>query len=163
MPIWIRASAFLIIAPGTIAGWLPWYIAGRKGLPSGDVRLSQWAGLLLIAAGWLVLLQCFRDFARSGGGTPAPYDPPIALVTSGLYRFTRNPMYVGVVSAVVGQAAWFLSWPVLAYAIGVAVAFHLRVLIYEEPRLAASFGGEFVAYCARVPRWVLPRAASRVT
>lgn len=163
MPIWIRALLFLIIAPGTLAGWLPVYIAGGSLRPTGDLRPRQWAGLVLVAAGWSVLLWCFRDFARKGRGTPAPYDPPRALVVAGLYRFTRNPIYVGIDTAVIGQAVWFASWPVLFYAIGIAVAFHLRVLLYEEPVLTASFGDAYAAYRARVPRWIPRLTAARPT
>jgi protein-S-isoprenylcysteine O-methyltransferase Ste14 len=154
MPIWIRALLFLIIAPGTLAGLIPWYIAGGNLRPTGDIPPIQWLGLILLVAGWAVLLWCARDFAYKGRGTPAPYDPPRALVTSGLYEFTRNPMYVGVVTAIIGQAVWFWSWQVLAYAVIVAVGFHLRVLLYEEPVLTRSFGDDYVTYCARVPRWI---------
>lgn len=89
------------------------------------------------------------------------YDPPRALVTDGLYRFVRNPMYVGVLLAVLGLALWWWSRSVLIYAVGVAIAFHLRVLIYEEPRLTQSFASDFAQYRARVPRW-LPRWLPRL-
>jgi protein-S-isoprenylcysteine O-methyltransferase Ste14 len=157
MPVWVRAAAFLLAVPGTIAGWLPWYIAGSPPLWSGDERTGvRWLGAAIAAVGTAILLWCARDFARRGRGTPAPYDPPVALVTSGLYQRSRNPMYVGVVAMIVGQAAWFGSTSVLIYALAIAIAFHARVVLVEEPRLKALFGAAYADYCAYVPRW-LPR------
>lgn len=156
MPVWIRAAVFIAIAPGMVAGVIPWYLAGQNLRPPGDIRPVQWIGLVLVVVGWSILLWCARDFARKGRGTPAPYDPPRALVTSGLYRFTRNPMYVGVVTAIMGEALWFWSRPVLVYGMCFAIGFHLRVLLVEEPRLSTLFGDDYAAYRAHVPRW-LPR------
>ena len=149
MPIWIRALVFLLLFPGAIAGWIPWYVHA----PRPNPPFTHNAGLLFVAIGWGVLLWCARDFAQRGHGTPAPYDPPRALVTTGLYRYVRNPMYVGVLTAILGLAIWWWSESVLLYAVAVAVAFHLRVLIYEEPLLAKSFESDFARYRADVPRW----------
>jgi len=81
-------------------------------------------------------------------------------VTRGLYEYVRNPMYVGVVTAVLGQVAWFASRSMLAYAIVVALLFHTTIVIYEEPKLARSFGSSYDDYRARVPRWI-PRRPGR--
>lgn len=157
MPVWLRAVAFLIAVPGTVAGWLPWYIAGSPSFWSGDGRPGvRWLGALVASLGTAILLWCAADFARRGRGTPAPYDPPVALVTSGLYQLTRNPMYVGVVAMIVGQALWFGSFAVMVYAAVMAIAFHARVVLVEEPRLAKLFGTAYADYRAYVPRW-LPR------
>jgi protein-S-isoprenylcysteine O-methyltransferase Ste14 len=156
LPVWLRAAAFIVVVPGAIAGWLPWWIAGAPPLPPAPWPSPRTTGVAIAALGWGVLLWCARDFARRGRGTPAPYDPPRALVTSGLYRYVRNPMYVGVLTAILGQAWWYRSTGVLAYAAVIALMFHLRVVLYEEPRLARDFGADFDAYRARVPRW-LPR------
>lgn len=86
----------------------------------------------------------------------AVYDPPRVLVTEGLYGLSRNPMYIGVLLAVLGQAIWWWSVPVLFYAAFIALLFHLRVLLYEEPVLKREFGDDYAQYCARVGRW-LPR------
>lgn len=155
-PVWLRALLFILIAPGTVAGWLPWYIAGTPRLTISDGRPLRGLGVLLVLIGWGILLVCARDFARSGRGTPAPYDPPRILVTSGLYRFVRNPMYVGVLTAILGHTFWFHSRGVALYALVVAIIVHLRVVMHEEPWLASTFGDQFTAYRARVPRW-LPR------
>jgi protein-S-isoprenylcysteine O-methyltransferase Ste14 len=155
MPVWLRAVAFLVAVPGTIAGWLPWYIAGSPPLWSGNGRTGvRWLAAVIASVGTAILLWCAAAFARRGHGTPAPYDPPVALVTSGLYQFTRNPMYVGVVAMIVGQAAWFRSAAVLIYAVVIAIAFHARVVLFEEPRLAQLFGAAYADYRAYVPRWL---------
>lgn len=155
MPVWLRTVAFLVAVPGTVAGWLPWYFAGSPPLLTADGRIAARSfGLVIAALGTAILLWCAREFARRGRGTPAPYDPPVALVTSGLYQFTRNPMYVGVVTMIVGQALWFGSISVLIYGALVGLAFHARVVIFEEPRLTRMFGAAYTDYCAYVPRWL---------
>jgi protein-S-isoprenylcysteine O-methyltransferase Ste14 len=156
MSVWIRAALFIAIVPGAVAGWLPWYVAGA---PAEPWRAGQGAwriGGFLILAGWLVLLWCARDFALRGRGTPAPYDAPRELVIAGLYRYVRNPMYVGVLSAIVGQALWFRSTSIAWYAAAFALGFHIAVIGYEEPTLRRTFGDAYVDYCRRVPRW-MPR------
>jgi protein-S-isoprenylcysteine O-methyltransferase Ste14 len=146
--------------PGAVVGWLPWYIAGAPRLDAVAMRGERFAALAISVAGWAVLLWCARDFARRGQGTPAPYDPPRRLVTVGLYRFVRNPMYVAAVASILAQAGWYGSRGVLWYGVGMAIVFHARVLLVEEPALARAFSGDFAAYKARVPRWV-PRLGIR--
>ena len=96
------------------------------------------------------------SFALKGLGTLAPVAPTRHLVVSGLYRHVRNPMYVGVVSAILGQALWFGSAALLEYAAALWAGFFLFVLLYEEPALKRQFGAEYEAYRRNVPRW-LPR------
>ena len=101
--------------------------------------------------------RCSKSFARfalKGLGTPAPIAPTAHLVVSGFYRFVRNPMYVGVLAAILGQALVFANWRLFAYAGLVWLMFELFVLIYEEPTLKRTFGQEYAAYRANVPRWV---------
>lgn len=153
MPVWLRAVLFIIVVPGAVAGWLPWYVAGAPpdvwGASHGAWRL----GALLIVAGWAVLLWCAREFAMRGRGTPGPWDAPRELVITGLYRFTRNPMYVAVLAAILGQAIWFHSKQVCWYALIVAVVFQLWVVSYEEPALERAFGARYTEYRRRVRRW----------
>jgi protein-S-isoprenylcysteine O-methyltransferase Ste14 len=148
----VRAALFIVIVPGTVAGWLPWDISGRRH-PRLDTALGL-IGTVVAVLGWLGLLWCARDFAVRGRGTPNPLDPPRALVVDGLYRFVRNPMYVAVVTSILGQAAMYRSTAVLWYAAIVAVAFHLRVIVFEEPKLTELFGSAYADYRKRVPRWV---------
>jgi protein-S-isoprenylcysteine O-methyltransferase Ste14 len=110
-------------------------------------------GVLLICAGLPVLLDSFARFAIQGLGTPAPVAPPQHLVVSGLYRHVRNPMYVAVVSLILGQGLLFGSVRVLEYGAAVFVAFHLFVLLYEEPALHRKFSGEYDEYRKNVRRW----------
>ena len=154
----LAASAlFLIIAPGTVAGYLPWLIARwRFGGDFGSSTLVRAAGVLLILAGALVLVECFVRFAWRGLGTPAPIAPTRRLIVTGLYRHVRNPMYVAVFALIAGQALLLGSAPLLAYGAAVWVGFHLFVLLYEEPTLRRQFPADYQAFLAAVPRW-LPR------
>lgn len=121
---------------------------------------TRWIGAALIAGGAAVVLESFSRFVAKGFGTPAPVAPPERLVVSGLYRYVRNPMYVGVLAAIAGQALLFGARDLLAYAAIVAFAFHVFVLAYEEPALRAQFGAQYLEYCRRVNRW-WPRMRSR--
>lgn len=116
---------------------------------------SVWRpGLALIAIGLVGLLWCVRDFYVTGKGTLAPWAPPSHLVTVGLYRFSRNPMYVSVSLMLFGWALSFGSQGLLAYATVVAVAFHCRIVLGEEPWLRRTFGESWDQYTSEVPRWL---------
>ena len=111
-------------------------------------------GLPLIALGTAALLWCVRDFYHSGKGTLAPWAPPRELVVVGLYRYSRNPMYVAVTLILLGWAATFWSFGLLLYALGVLVAFHLRIVLGEEPWLARTHGERWDRYVRQVRRWL---------
>lgn len=102
----------------------------------------------------VILVWCFWDFLSKGSGTPAPIDPPKQLVIEGLYRFVRNPMYVGVLLVILGHFLWFGYWYILAYAAVVYTAFSTFVIFYEEPHLRKTFGPAYEEYCNQVPRWI---------
>ena len=114
----------------------------------------MWLGLPVLLPGVAVLLWCVWAFYAAGKGTLAPWSPPRHLVTVGLYRYSRNPMYVGVLLILLGWAVGFQSWPLALYAAAVTLAFHLRVVFGEEPVLARHFGEEWRTYCRRTPRWL---------
>ncbi|MFO7540615.1 MAG: isoprenylcysteine carboxylmethyltransferase family protein, partial [Chloroflexota bacterium] len=117
-------------------------------------RGAVWTpGLVPVLVGAFVLLWCVRDFYAAGKGTLAPWSPPKKLVTVGLYRLVRNPMYVGVLTLVAGWALYFSSFLLGAYALFLVIRFHMHVRSYEEPWLAWQFGAEWEAYKAAVPRW----------
>jgi protein-S-isoprenylcysteine O-methyltransferase Ste14 len=144
-----RALLAFLVLPGFVGGLAPWLL-----LPLDRWRTSgAWIGALLVLAGLTIVLWCVRDFYVIGKGTLAPWDPPQRLVVVGLYRFARNPMYVGVLTWVLGWG-WLLGSPVLAaYTLFLALAFHLRVLAYEEPTLARLFPDDWTRYRRAVPRW----------
>ena len=146
---------FLVLAPGVVAGLLPWLITHWRPLPPGDgPGALRWIGLILIAAGLAVVLDAFARFAWEGLGTPTPVAPTRTLVVSGFYRFVRNPMYIAVTALIFGQAVLFASWGVALYGVAIAAAFHIFVRLYEEPTLDRAYGQEYAAYCAATPRWI---------
>ena len=150
----LRSLLFLILIPGTVAGYIPFRIlrgSGQLFIPALSVSAVLAACLALI--GLCVLLRCVWDFFSAGRGTLAPIDPPRHLVVRGLYRLTRNPMYNGVVALLLGEAWFFRSTLLLQYAILIFVVFHLMVVIYEEPALESRFGESYRAYRDAVPRW----------
>ena len=145
---WKATLAFLAL-PGFVAFAVPLLLfePNRPELPAGVV------GLIPLVAGIVLLLWCVREFYVAGRGTLAPWAPPQNLVVTGLYRFSRNPMYVAVVLILIGWTVVFQSWALAIYAFAVGVVFHLRVVFGEEPWLARTFGGEWLRYKAQVPRW----------
>ena len=151
----LGSALFLIIAPGIVAGFIPWWISKSNVQAPflGFVPLRALGALLLVVS-VLVLLESFARFALQGVGTPAPVFPTRHLVVNGLYRYVRNPMYLAVVSIIFGQAMILGSVSLLAYGVLVWLTFHLFVLAYEEPTLRKTFGTEYDAFCANVPRWV---------
>lgn len=151
--LWLRALFFLLLLPGTIAFLVPLSIGARTGSDPGALRAL---GFVFQVAGTCILLWCVRDFAVRGRGTLAPVDPPKELVAVGLYRWVRNPMYVGVVTVLIGHALFFGSGALWLYAAAVFAGFQGFVTLYEEPALAARFGASYARYRASVPRW-LPR------
>jgi protein-S-isoprenylcysteine O-methyltransferase Ste14 len=148
---------FLLLAPGMVAGVIPWWIAQRRLHPALlGVPALRVVGVLLIAAGTPVVLDSFVRFAVQGLGTPAPVFPTRHMVVTGLYRYVRNPMYMGVGTVICGQGLLLGDVRLFAYAVLVWGLFYLFVLGYEEPKLRRSFGDEYREYSANVPRW-LPR------
>jgi protein-S-isoprenylcysteine O-methyltransferase Ste14 len=156
----LGSALFLLVAPGTVAGYVPWRISGwRIQAPLLHSSPFRWIGVSLIAAGVPVLLDSFARFALKGLGTPAPVFPTRHLVVSGLYRYVRNPMYVAVAAVILGQGLLFGEVRVLAYGVLVWLGFHLFVVLYEEPTLRRSFGTEYEIFCAHVARWI-PRLSA---
>ena len=146
------SALFLALAPGIVAGVVPWLLTGWDADADWGVVVRV-VGALLVVAGGIVLVQAFARFVREGAGTPAPVAPTERLVVGGLYRYVRNPMYLAVAATIVGQALLLGSVVLLAYAavfLAVVVAF---VRGYEEPTLTRRYGGEYEAYRAAVPGW----------
>jgi protein-S-isoprenylcysteine O-methyltransferase Ste14 len=148
---------FTVMVPGTVALLIPLrLISAVDARGSLTLGIFRYLGILLILAGALIYLRCAWDFTFEGKGTPAPVDPPKELVVQGLYKYVRNPMYVGVLSIVVGQAVWFESMVLFGYTALVCLLFCSFVMLYEEPVLRHKFGDSYERYSKTVPRW-LPR------
>ena len=154
----LRALLAFIALPGLIAFAAPLLIA-RPRVREGSFNALA---LVLLIPGVALLLWCVRDFLVIGKGTLAPWDPPRSLVSSGPYRFSRNPMYVGVCLILLGWAMAFRSSGLLLYALIVMLAFHLRVVFGEEPWLARTHERKWNEYRARVPRWIFPSRRAMV-
>jgi len=150
----LRSLLFLILIPGTVAGYIPLRIlrASKEPFLPSLSAASLLAGCLTLF-GVFVLLRCVWDFFSAGRGTLAPFDPPELLVVRGLYRFSRNPMYNGVLAVLLGEAWLFRSTALLQYALLMFILFHLVVVVYEESTLESRFGESYRAYRRAVPRW----------
>jgi protein-S-isoprenylcysteine O-methyltransferase Ste14 len=156
-PAAIAGSAlFFILAPGVVAGLLPWLLTHWHRLPLSPFPTFSLFGALPIVAGLAVLVHAFVRFALEGAGTPAPVAPTERLVIGGIYRHVRNPMYVAVLAIILGQALLFGQASLVVYAGIVGMAMFAFVRSYEEPLLASRYGAAYAAYRTAVPGW-LPR------
>ena len=160
--LWIRGLLFNL-GPLVLWGLIPYLLSGSRPLQPDFWRLG-WVPLCL---GVAIYLSCFLNFLAASG-TPAPFftrrmrgligEEPGGLVCAGLYRFTRNPMYVGMLLVIFGQALLFASSAIALYGLGAWLLVHIGVVRVEEPHLRAKHGQAFDEYCRRVPRWLgLPR------
>jgi protein-S-isoprenylcysteine O-methyltransferase Ste14 len=148
--MFLRALLAFLALPGIVAFAIPiyWLISTSR------TDLVQLLGLLPLLFGCAGLLWCVRDFYVFGKGTLAPWSPPERLVMAGLYRYSRNPMYVSVVLILVGWAVSFGARGLYWYAFFVGIAFHIRVVMAEEPWLARTYGPAWDNYVRRVHRWL---------
>lgn len=148
----LKSLLFLILVAGLGAGYIPFVL-----LPGGpQVETGVWAYLAwpLWFCGAVIVLWCFADFTFKGHGTPNPIEPPKELVTTGMYRYVRNPIYLATLTIIGGHFLWFKSIWMPAYAVVVFMGFHLFVTLYEEPTLKKNFGTAYENYCRSVPRWI---------
>jgi protein-S-isoprenylcysteine O-methyltransferase Ste14 len=155
--MFFRAVLAFLALPAVVGGLVPWLLLDSD---SWKVR-GTLLGWPLLVFGACILMWCVRDFYKIGKGTLAPWDPPKELVVLGLYRYVRNPMYLGLLGWVAGWALIAGSPVLAAYAVFLAIAFHLRVIFYEEPVLARQFGNHWSDYRSAVHRW-LPKPPSTV-
>ncbi|MBI3061806.1 MAG: isoprenylcysteine carboxylmethyltransferase family protein [Deltaproteobacteria bacterium] len=157
MVLLLKNLLFTLVVPGTVGVYVPLLLARDRPPASGLVFLLA---LALLAMGGAMYAWCVWDFATFGRGTPAAIDAPKRLVVRGLYQYTRNPMYVGVLTLLIGWTVMFQATTLLIYTFCVGIAFHLFVVFYEERRLRQQFGAEYHDYCGYVGRW-LPRFRRR--
>jgi len=148
----LGSTMFFLLAPGAVAGLVPWAITRWAGSPAGLDALDV-AGGLLVTAGLGTVVACFAQFVREGHGTPAPLAPTDTLVVGGLYRYVRNPMYVGVGAVIAGQALAFRSVPLALWLAAFTIAVTTFVVAYEQPTLSRQFGASYDRYRRDVPAW----------
>jgi protein-S-isoprenylcysteine O-methyltransferase Ste14 len=154
----LGTAVFLVVAPGVVAGLVPWLLTGWNAAADVPVPIVV-AGAVLVVAGVAVLLHAFARFVAEGVGTPAPVAPTERLVVGGLYRYVRNPMYLAVAATIVGQAMILGRPALLLYALAFGAVVWAFVRLYEEPTLARRYGAEYDAYRHAVPGWWPRRSA----
>jgi protein-S-isoprenylcysteine O-methyltransferase Ste14 len=150
----IASAAFFVAAPGTFVGLVPWLITRWEitgSTPSW--RAAQVIGAVLIVVGLIPPVHAFVQFVKAGG-TPIPVAPTERLVVTGFNRYIRNPMYAGLITAIVGQALLFGSLSLLWYAATFWVITASFVRWYEEPTLVSEYGSEYETYRHNVHAWI---------
>ena len=150
MKLFLKNVIFTLVVPASLMLYVPYFMV-RDGRPFDGLGMIP--GFLVIVLGVGIYLWCVWDFAAFGRGTPAPIDAPKRLVVRGLYRWTRNPMYIGVMTAIGGWILLSHQRGMWIYGCCTAVCLHVFVMLYEEPKLRRLFGAEYDAYCLSVPRW----------
>ena len=149
--LFIKSVVFTIIVPGIVAVLIPLLISGAA-VPENIWVVTP--GVLFLVSGLSVYSWCVWDFVTLGKGTPAPIDAPKYLVVRGLYHYSRNPMYVGVLFVIAGWALLYTCLSILIYGLFVVTCFQMFVVFYEEPKLQQIFGTEYVNYRSAVNRWL---------
>ena len=157
--LWVlcKTAIFTVLAPYTVGALLPQSIQRAFGSADEALYRPLWSSLaspVFLLLGVVIYLWCAWEFAIKGLGTPAPIDAPQNLVINGLYRYVRNPMYLGVLCLIFSRALYFSSFWILLYLLLVATCFHLFVITYEEPHLQQVFGDQYKDYCQNAPRWI---------
>jgi protein-S-isoprenylcysteine O-methyltransferase Ste14 len=152
----LRNVLFTLLQPGIVAGFVPYLLVRNKlqSLVSHPFHFLQYVGIVIGFLGILIMTHCIIRFATDGQGTLSPADPTKRLVISGLYQYSRNPMYVGVMLILIGEAVFCQSLGLWVYCAVIFIAFQLFIVFWEEPRLTNDFGGEYEDYCRKVRRWV---------
>lgn len=150
----VKVIFFTFLIPGGVTILVPFLILGNSSIRTRP-EFSAFRGfaLLLGLIAWAILLHCIWEFAFHGKGTLAPVDPPKRLVGRGLYRYTRNPMYLAVFVVLLAETLFFQSRSLLVYMTIFALAVQVFVRFYEEPHLTNQFGAQYLEYCRKVPRW----------
>ena len=151
-----KTAVFTVLVPGSVAVLIPQLLDKIRPYPRlpVDPRISRPLGTLSLLVGAVLYFFTATRFGTEGGGTPSPTDEPEELVTGGVYSHSRNPMYVGVLLVILGQALRQRSVTMLWWAVGCWIGFHNRVIQYEEPHLAEKHGEAFDEYREQVPRWL---------
>jgi len=148
----LNTIVFTIFVPGTVTVYVPIRLLG--GLVRPATGPLTWFGGVVFVLGTTIYFRCAWEFAVRGLGTPAPIAPTKFLVVTALHRYVRNPMYIGVLLVLLGEATLFRSRVLLEYAAFFFSAAYLFVIFYEEPTLRRQFGESYEEYRRTVPRWI---------
>lgn len=151
----LRTIFFTLLFPGSVTVLIPYFLITSD--PNLRFPSNAWlglGGLILIIAGYSGLLTCIREFYTVGQGTLAAIDPPKKLVVKGLYRYVRNPMYVSVITVLLGESIFFWSVRILWEALIFGIIVNIYVRFFEEPKLQSEFGREYQKYTQSVRRWI---------
>jgi protein-S-isoprenylcysteine O-methyltransferase Ste14 len=152
--LFLRNLFFILLQPGVVAGLIPYLLWKNTHVAFHWSGIRFYLAVFIITVGMAILFHCSYLFASTGGGTISPIDPTRKLVTVGLYRFSRNPMYMGVITILSGEVILSGLMTLGAYAISIFAIFHLYIVFAEEPRLARDFGEPYKRYHYQVRRWV---------
>ena len=150
----VRTAIFTIIVPCSVAGWIPLVL---RRYPDASIDLGTPGiaiGSILITIGVIGYVLTAGAFAIIGKGSPSPSHPTSNLIVSGIHRYSRNPMYVSVLSVIIGQAILWGSSNIAIYAVLVWIGFQTFIIFYEEPTLRKKFGEQYETYYNEVPRWI---------
>jgi protein-S-isoprenylcysteine O-methyltransferase Ste14 len=154
--LWVKVILLFLLIPGIADVLVPWIILTKSGtLSMPAIGWLQVAGILVACAGLVIVIWVFQALARFGRGTPAPFDPPRQFVRRGLFRWVRNPLYLGAAVFIpLGEVLFFKSWQLLVYTVILFAILHLYVVLVEEKELERRFGRPYQKYLRTVPRWI---------
>ena len=155
MSVLARTLLFVIFIHGFFLLAIPWALVSLWFLLfSTNPGMERWLAIAPFMAGVSFYGSSVRDFIFVGKGSPAAWDAPVEFVLKGWYRRVRNPMYIGMLLILFGEAIFFESAGIFLYAIILWFSFHLFVVYYEEPALKKKFGGVYQEYFNSVHRWI---------
>jgi protein-S-isoprenylcysteine O-methyltransferase Ste14 len=147
------SPALVVVIVPALLVWLGGYDIGWS-FPQPFNWLSVLLGILLYLGGFGLLIWTIRLFWEKGKGTLTPMMPTQRLVVSGPYRHVRNPMYTGVIMALLGEGILLGSTAILVFAIPFVLLPLFYVPLVEERGLEKRFGEAYRTYKAHVPRWI---------
>ncbi len=154
MRLLIKNLIFTVLVPGTVVVYIPYrIIKDQYNSFAIHWNMLHISSVFVIVTGTSIYFYCLWDFAVTGRGTPAPIDAPKHLVIKGLYSYVRNPMYIGVLLALLGCSALYDSLTMLQYTLLMGIIFHAAVIVMEEPILQRKYGESYKIYCKAVRRW----------
>lgn len=153
--LFLRNLIFTILQPGVVCIGIPWLILNNiKELLSKTPSFVFLVACVFMLVGTCILFYSIYLFATIGHGTLSPLDPTKNLVQTGLYKYSRNPMYVGVMLILLSECLLFQNQHLLNYTLAVFILFNIFIIFVEEPRLVREFGQDYANYCKQVRRWL---------